>query len=68
MKTYKPTSSIKRQSQTEAPITSDNTLVDDTVALVDDPTALVGGNTTIYSAMMQKVKTIIPKVIIRIRH
>ena len=43
----KPQAIIKANLQTDTPITSDDTLVDDTVVLVDDTDALVGGPTTI---------------------
>lgn len=67
MNIEKPRAAIKPQSQTDTPVTSDATLVDDTVALVDDATALVGGLTSIHSDMVANVKTIKPQGNIRVR-
>lgn len=42
----KPSGSIKPQVLTNSPIGTQNTLVNDSVALVNDTKALVGGQTT----------------------
>ena len=55
------------QAQTSIPSVSDDTLVDDPVALVDDVTALVGGLATTHSVMRSKAKIIVPSAKIRIR-
>lgn len=60
-----PTARIKRQAQTTTPVTGDNTLVDDTVALVDDPTDLVGGPSTIVELQRNAIVNNAPKVMIK---
>lgn len=67
MKEYVPRVSMKRQSQTSAPVTLDAILVDDTVALVDDTTALSGGPITTAPAMRTKARTTVPSVRIKIK-
>ena len=53
-------SSIRKQNHTSTPVTSDATLVDDTVALVDDATALVGGQTASFPTMRSTIRTVVP--------
>lgn len=67
MRIIKPTGYIKRQTQTTTPVVSDDTLVDDTVALVDDATALVGGSATSYSAMKHRTISPVPSGRIKIK-
>lgn len=67
MKIVKPHLSVKKQVLTTAPFTPDGTLVDDTVALVDDTVALSGGQTTIYSSIKAKTKTLKPRSSIKIK-
>jgi len=60
-----PITIIKHQGHTITPITSDATLVDDTVAKVDSITALVGGPTTSVDIAQSQIKSYIPKVSIK---
>lgn len=60
-----PSGFIKHQSLTTLPVTSDATLVDDTVRLVDDTTALVGGPASVYEGI--KAKAEIPSPSARIK-
>lgn len=55
-----PVGSIKPQTLTSLPITGDNTLVDDPVALVDDPKALVGGQATQIDVLRASADTNAP--------
>lgn len=64
MKVLRPHSTLQTYSQTDTPITSDNTLVDDTSALVDDTNAPVGGNTTPGRATRSKIITTKPSRIV----
>lgn len=67
MKIDKPRVSIKPQSQTTTPVTGDDTLVDDPVALVDSTTALSGGQATIYTGLKFNVKYTVPRTSIKLR-
>lgn len=62
MKAIKPIGSIRHQSQVSLPVTSDTTLVDDTVALVDSATALVGGPATPNVAMPARVRKLVTRI------
>lgn len=66
MKIEKPRVSIKTQNYIDTPVVSDNTLVDDPVALVDDIIALVGGLAVTYSNMPLSMKFVVPRPIIKI--
>lgn len=67
MEIYKPKGSIKPQAQTSRPPNSDNTIMDDTVAIMDDPNALMGGPTTDTVAGRSTIDIPKPKGDIRIR-
>lgn len=56
---------IKRQSHISGPITSDATIMDDTVVIMDSVIALMGGLVTIQPAMRQSVSVVVPRVKIR---
>lgn len=58
--------SIKPQSQTDVPITSDSTIMDDTVITMDG-VGLMGGPTVTMPPMQQTVENIKPRGIIRTR-
>jgi hypothetical protein len=61
-----PTGFIKQQPLTILPVTSDATLVDDTIRLVDDGTALVGGPAAIAEGIQGKVHVPVPSIEINI--
>lgn len=51
MRIDKPRTSIRPQIQTTAPVTSDATIMDDTVATMESLTALMGGQTVTHTTM-----------------
>ena len=60
-----PIVEIKHQSQTNAPVNGDVTLVDDATVLVDDSVALVGGPTTPIENLVQAIDNLPPRAIIK---
>lgn len=62
MKAIRPVGHIKHQSQVNLPVTSDATLVDDTVALVDSATALAGGPASPNVAMPVRVRKLVTRI------
>lgn len=62
-----PIGSLQDYPQTDLPVVSDATLVDDSTALVDDTMALVGGTAAIAVAARTKTNTIVPRPAMVIR-
>ena len=62
-----PVGNVPHQVQSTTPITRDNTLVDDTVALVDDATALSNGLNTPIQGLGVTASTNAPKGSIQTR-